>query len=53
VRADERVEGLSVLEDLERGHGADAELLRDLWQVVDIDLDEVGFVTVFLREPVG
>lgn len=32
---------LAVLEDQEGGHGADAEFLRDVRDVVDIELDEV------------
>ena len=41
---------LSGLEDNEGWHGADADLLSDIWDVVDIDLDEVGG-WVLLREP--
>jgi hypothetical protein len=31
----------AVLEDEEGGHGADAELLRDIGDFVDVELDEV------------
>ncbi len=43
---------LSVLEDEERWHGADADLLGNIWDVVDVDLDEVGR-WVLLGEPEG
>jgi hypothetical protein len=32
---------LAILEDDEGWHGADAELLGDFWDVVNVDLDEV------------
>lgn len=33
---------LAVLEDHECGHGANTELLGDIWDFIDVDLDEVG-----------
>lgn len=51
--ADQAVAGLAVLEDLEGGHGADAELLGDIGKLIDVDLDEVRLVAEGLREPVG
>lgn len=53
VCALDAVEQLAVLEDLEGGHGADAELLGDLGGVVDVDGDEVGGVTVLLGQTGG
>ena len=42
---------LSVLENDEGWHGADADLLGNIWDVIDVHLDEVGR-WVFLGEPV-
>lgn len=42
VRTHDFLDLLLVLEDQEGGHGADAELLRNFRDVVDIELDEVG-----------
>ena len=39
---------LSILEQEERGHSANGELLSDIWNLVDVDLVEFG-----LRELVG
>ena len=39
---------LSILEEEERRHGANGELLSDIWNLVDVDLVEFG-----LRELVG
>jgi hypothetical protein len=50
VRTDDLLDLLLVLEDQECGHGADAELLRNVRDLVDIELDEVG-VGEFLGEP--
>ena len=41
VGADVLVDLLAVLEDVEGGHGADAVLLREVGQRVDVDLGEV------------
>ncbi|ROV99465.1 hypothetical protein VMCG_06300 [Cytospora schulzeri] len=43
VGANELVDLLAVLEDVEAGHGADAVLLRQVGQRVDVDLGEVDF----------
>lgn len=42
VRTHDLLDLLLVLEDQEGGHGADAELLRNFRDLVDIELDEVG-----------
>jgi len=42
VRADDLVDLLALVEDDECGHGADVELLSYVWDVVDVQLDEVG-----------
>lgn len=51
VRADDLGDLLAVLEQQEGGHGADAELLRDVWDLVDVELVEAGG-GVFVGEPV-
>lgn len=33
---------LSILEDHECGHGSNTELLGDIWDLIDVNLDEVG-----------
>jgi hypothetical protein len=40
VGADKLIDLLAVLEDEERGHGADAEVLADVGELVDVDLGE-------------
>lgn len=40
VRADDLTDLLAVLEEYESGHGADAELLRNVGDLVDIELVE-------------
>ncbi len=50
VRTHDLLDLLLVLEDQERGHGTDAELLRNIRDLVDIELDKVG-VGEFLGEP--
>jgi hypothetical protein len=50
VRTHDLLDLLLVLEDQECGHGADAELLRNVGDLVDIELDEMG-AGVFLGEP--
>lgn len=42
VRSDHLADLLATLEEDESGHGADAELLRDVGGLVDVDLDELG-----------
>jgi hypothetical protein len=41
VRTHDLTDLLAVLEDQEGGHGANAELLRDIGDFVDVELDEV------------
>jgi hypothetical protein len=41
VSANDLADLLAALEDDEGGHGADAELLRDVWDFVNVELDEV------------
>ena len=50
IRTHDLLDLLLVLEDQERGHGADAELLRDVRDLVDVELDEVG-AGEFFGEP--
>lgn len=50
IRTDHLLDLLAVLEDDERGHGTDAELLCNVWDLVDVDLDEVRARELF-REP--
>jgi hypothetical protein len=50
VRADNLADLLAVLEEDEGGHGADAELLCNVGDLVDVELVEAGF-GVLLREP--
>lgn len=53
VGADEFVSLLAVLEDHECGHGADAELLADVRELIDVDLDEVDLAELRpVRKPV-
>ena len=52
VRSNDLADLLSVLENNEGWHGADADLLGDVWNVVDVHLDEVGG-WVLLGEPEG
>ena len=49
IRAHDLADLLAVLEEQERRHGADAELLRDVADLVDVDLEELG-VRVLLAE---
>lgn len=42
---------IAILEDEEGGHGADTELLGDVWDLVDVDLGEV-YGGEFVGEPV-
>ena len=42
VRAHHLADLLAVLEQHKSGHGADAELLRDVGDVVDVELVEAG-----------
>jgi hypothetical protein len=51
VRTHDLLDLVLVLEDQECGHGADAELLRNVRDLIDIELDEMG-AGEFLREPV-
>ena len=51
VRTDDLANLLAVLEEEEGRHGADAELLRNFGNVVDIDLVETG-VLVGVGHPV-
>jgi hypothetical protein len=53
VGADELVDLLAVLEDDEGGHGADAELLGELGQGVDVELGEVDLVLELALGPLG
>jgi hypothetical protein len=39
---------LAILEDFECGHGADVELLGDIRRFIDVDSNEVDFVSVLL-----
>lgn len=50
VRANDLADLLAVLEEQEGGHGADAELLRDIWDFVYVELVEAG-VGVGVGEP--
>jgi hypothetical protein len=52
VGANDLADLLAVLEQQESGHGADGLLLRDLGDLVDVDLVEAG-VGVIVGEPVG
>lgn len=52
VRTDDLADLLTVLEEEEGRHGADAELLRDVGDVVDVDLVETR-VLVGVGHPVG
>jgi hypothetical protein len=52
VGANDLADLLAVLEQQESGHGADGLLLRDLGDLVDVDLVEAG-VGVVVGEPVG
>ena len=52
VRTNDLADLLSVLENNEGWHSADADLLGDIWNVVDVHLDEVGG-WVLLGEPGG
>jgi hypothetical protein len=52
VRTDDLADLLAVLEQEEGGHGADAEFLRNVGDLVDVDLVEAG-VGVLLRESVA
>jgi hypothetical protein len=47
VRAHDLGELLAVLEQLECGHGANAEFLGHVRDVVDVDFDEVGAGELF------
>jgi len=49
VRTDDLADLLAVLEEHERGHGADAELLGDVGDLVDVNLVEVDLVLELLR----
>lgn len=51
VRTNDFSHLLAVLEEHEGGHGADAEFLRDIGHLVDVELVEAG-AGVGLREPV-
>jgi hypothetical protein len=51
VRANDLADLLAALEDDEGRHRADAELLRDVGNLVDVHLDEVGLGEL-LGEPV-
>lgn len=42
VRTDHLGDLLATFEDNEGWHGADADFLCDVWDIVDVDLDEVG-----------
>lgn len=48
VGTDDLVGLLAVLEDEEGGHGADAELLAEVGDLVDVDLDEVEVLVLLL-----
>ena len=50
VCADDLANLLAVLEQQESGHGANAELLGDVWDLVDVELVEAG-VGVGVGEP--
>lgn len=50
VCADDLANLLAVLEEQEGGHGADAELLSDVWDLVYVELVEAG-VGVGVGEP--
>lgn len=52
VGTDDLADLFAVLEEQEGGHGADAEFLGDVWDLVDVDLVEAG-VGVGVGEPVG
>lgn len=51
VRADDLANLFTVLEEQEGGHGADAELLGNVGDLVDVDLVETG-LGVGVGEPV-
>ena len=42
VSADNSLCDFAVLEDHERRHGADTELLGNVWDLIDVELDEFG-----------
>ena len=52
VGTDDLTDLLSVLEKEEGRHGADAELLGDVWNLVDVELVEAG-LGVGVGEPVS
>lgn len=47
VRADDLADLFSVLEEQKGRHGADAELLRDVADLVNVDLEELGLRVLF------
>lgn len=51
IRANHLVNLLSILVEQKRRHGADAQLLTQLWQLIHVELDKVDFVLelCFLR----
>lgn len=44
VRANHLVNLLSILVEQKRRHGADAQLLAQLWQLIHVELDKVDLV---------
>ena len=46
IRTNDLLDLLAVLEQHERRHGLDAQLLRDIRNIVDVDLVEIGVVLV-------
>lgn len=54
IRANHLVNLLSILVEQKRRHGADAQLLAQLWQLIHVELDKVDLVLelCFLRDSV-
>ncbi len=52
VRADNLLDLLPILEDQECRHGTDAQLLRNIGNLIDVELDEVS-AGELIGEPVG